>query len=250
MLASPAMLSPATTATASGRNSPISMVSAASATNRPFSVIERKKSGASAPGLDSELLTDTEISTGTAASTRSPAWLRRRPGINRSSERRKRGETAATGRRTTYGVVAGVGASATDIEALPGQRDEHVLERRPPDAIAGDGDPGVHARGDDLLRSDVAQQAGRRRAGGVHLGQAELPHHPSRLVGLIGLDGRLGGAVVAQLRARPLGDQPTDVHHAEVRAHRVDLAEEVARDQHGRPVTGQRPDQLPDLARA
>src|SRR4029077_15905203 len=121
------MLSPATTATASGRNRPISMVSAASATNSPFSVIERKKSGASAPGRDAELLIVTEISTGTAARTTSPAWLRRRPSISRSSDRRKRGETAATGRRTA--VEAGAGRSATDIEALPGQGDEHVLER-------------------------------------------------------------------------------------------------------------------------
>src|SRR3954470_444506 len=171
MLASPAMLSPATTETASGRNSPISMVSAASATNRPFSVIERKKSGASWPGRDSELLTDTEIRTGTAASTTRPAWLRRRPSMSRSSERRKRGETAATGRRTAW--RDGVGRSATDIEALPGQGEEHVLERGAADTVAGDGDSRVHAGGDHLLRGDLAQQPGRRRARGVHLGQAE-----------------------------------------------------------------------------
>src|SRR4029078_3912902 len=141
----------------------------------PFSVIERKKSGASSPGRDSELLTATEMSTGTAARTTSPAWLRRRPRISRTSERRKRGETAATGRRTTYGVGAGVGAgagrSATDIENLPGRRDKHVLERRPADPEAGHPDAGVHAGGDHLLRRDLAQQPGRRGARGVHLGQ-------------------------------------------------------------------------------
>src|SRR3954452_3296845 len=237
MLASPAMLSPATTATASGRNSPISMVSAASATNSPFSVIERKKSGASSDGRDSELLTDTEIRTGTAARTTSPAWLRRRPSISRSSERRKRAETAATGRRTTVG--AGVGRSATDIETLPGQRDEHVLERRSPDPEAGDPDAGVHAGGDHLLGRDLAQQPGRGGARGVHLGQAQLAHHPSGLVGLVGLDGRLGRSAVAQLRAGALGDQPADVHHAEVGAHLVDLAEEMARDQDRGAVPGE-----------
>src|SRR5215510_1810406 len=145
MLASSAMLSPATIATASGRNRPISMVSAASATNSPFSVIERKNSGASPSGRDSELFTDTEISTGTAASTSRPAWLRRRPSISRSSERRKRGETLATGRRTTAVV------SATDIETLTGERDEHVLQRRPADSESDHGHPGVYTRGHDLL---------------------------------------------------------------------------------------------------
>ena len=69
MLASPATESPATTDTARGRNSPISMVSAASATKRPFSVMDRKKFGASWPGCDSVLLTATEMRIGTPAST-------------------------------------------------------------------------------------------------------------------------------------------------------------------------------------
>src|SRR3954454_4472419 len=248
MFASPAMLSPATTDTASGRNRPISMVSAANATNSPFSVIDRKKSGASSPGWDSDVLTVTEISTGTAARTSSPAWLRRRPSISRSSERRNRGETAATGRRTA--VEAGVGRSATDIEALSGQRDEHVLEGRPTDPEAGDRHPGVHAGGDDLLRRDLAEQAGRRGARRVHLGQAQLLHDARGLPGLVGLHGGLGRPAVAQLSTGSLGDQPAHVHHPEVGAHLVDLAQQVARDQDRGAVAGQRPDQLTDLARA
>ena len=88
MLASPAIESPEIAATASGRKSPSSMVREASATNSPLSVIELKKSGPSSPRPGEETLTATEIRTGTVASTSIPPRLRRRPKINRSSERR------------------------------------------------------------------------------------------------------------------------------------------------------------------
>src|SRR4051812_534813 len=102
------------------------MVSAERATKRPFSVIERKKSGASSPGLEAVLLTAIAMKIGTAASTNRPIWLRRRRKISRSSERRNRVEGRRTGRvpEADRGPVT----SATDIEALPGQRYEDVLE--------------------------------------------------------------------------------------------------------------------------
>src|SRR4029077_10012551 len=100
------------------------MVSAARATKRPFPVMDRKKSGASWPGCETVLLTEIEIRTGTAARTSRPAWLRRRPTISRSSERRNRGDQATRGARTTVDGEA----SATDIEALSGQRHEQVLQ--------------------------------------------------------------------------------------------------------------------------
>src|SRR4249919_2845561 len=203
MLASPATESPETTETASGRNRPSSMVRAARATKRPFPVIERKKSGASWPGCDSVLLTETEIRTGTAARTSSPAWLRRRPNISRSSERKNRGDQAALGDRTT--VVGD--ASATDIEALPGERDEQVLERLPADPEAQHRDARVHAGGDDLLRGHLAEVPGGGARGRVDLGQAELGHHPGGVRGSVGLDGRLGVAAGPQLGARALGDE-------------------------------------------
>src|SRR5947207_14413780 len=115
------------------------------------------------------------MNTGTAASTASPAWLRRRPYISRSSDRKNLGENAATGRRTT---VAPCGTSATDIEPLPGQRDEDVLQRRPADPEAGHGDAGVDAGRDDLLRCHVADRPGRAGTCRVHAGQPELAHHP------------------------------------------------------------------------
>src|SRR3954454_5283741 len=142
MLASPATESPEIAATARGRNSPSSMVSAARATNSPFSVIELKKSGPPRSLPAEDTLTAMAISIGTPARTSSPAWLRRRLKINRSSDRRNRDD----GRRRVIGTVA----SATDIEALPRQRDEHVLERGHADPEPGDRHSPVHARGDHL----------------------------------------------------------------------------------------------------
>src|SRR6478735_9176671 len=122
MLASPAIESPEIAATASGRNSAISSVSDASATKRPFSVIELKKSGPPLSRPGEESLTATEMSTGTAASTRSPARLRRLTKISPSSERRNRVDT----RRGRQPLTS----SLADVDALPRQRDEHVLEGR------------------------------------------------------------------------------------------------------------------------
>ena len=104
---------------------PISIVSAASATKRPFSVIERKKSGASAARAgDGWLLTAIEMSTGTAASTTQPgqvaAAAEDQPQLGAQEPRRH----AAAARRRRARTVT----SATDIEALPGERDEDVLQ--------------------------------------------------------------------------------------------------------------------------
>ena len=82
----------------------------------------------------------TAIRTGTQASAASRAWLRRRPKTSRSSERSSRVDTARRARTAGAGVRSRTGAarqtceaSLVDIEALPRQRDEHVLEVRPLD---------------------------------------------------------------------------------------------------------------------
>jgi len=67
------------------------MVRAANATNSPLEVIEAKKSGPR-PGWGVDTLTAIAMRTGTEARTPIPAWLRRRPKISPSSERRKRVE--------------------------------------------------------------------------------------------------------------------------------------------------------------
>src|SRR5680860_201960 len=114
MFASPATESPAIVPMASGRNRPISMLSADSATKSPLDVIDAKKSGA-CPDLGVDTLTAIAMMIGTTAKIPSPAWFWRRPKISRSSERRKRVETCRSGR-----AAGEAASSAADIEALPG----------------------------------------------------------------------------------------------------------------------------------
>src|SRR6478609_6424406 len=178
MLASPATESPEMAATASGRNSPSSRVSAARDTNSPFSVIELKKTGPPLSRQGEESFTATDTRTGTAASTARPARLRRRRKIRRSSDRRNRVDGARPRRATP--------SSTADIEALPGERDEDVLERRGVDPEPGDGHALVHAGRHDLLRSDLAEHADRCRVRGAHLPQPELAHDPGGHLRLVG----------------------------------------------------------------
>src|SRR5262245_48816617 len=146
------MVSDAMAATARGRNSGSSIVSAARATNRPLLVMEAKKFGPSPPPvpLGGQIFTDTAMMTGTAARTARPAQLRRRPKISHSSERRNR-VLNGLGRAT----VAGATSSATDIEALPGQRHEQFLQIRGEHPEPAHRHPVVHQRGHHLLRRDV-----------------------------------------------------------------------------------------------
>src|SRR5690349_19863066 len=121
VLASPAIASPAMIATASGRNSGSSTASAASPTNRPLLVAWPTKPPLSPPSPLYFVASPMMI--GTAASTPSPAMLRRRPKINRSSEIRNRSDGPLDGATGTGRAI-----SAADTEALPGQVDEDVLQ--------------------------------------------------------------------------------------------------------------------------
>src|SRR3954452_15556017 len=183
MLASPATESPAIAATASGRNSPSSRVRDARATKSPFSVMEAKKSGPSPPRPGGETLTATAMSTGTAARTSSPAWLRRRRKISRSSDRRNLPDSLLPTRD--------VRASATDIEALPRQGHEHVLQGGGADAEPDHRDPLVDAGRHDLLRLDPAEPARRGPPVRSHVEQTQLGQDPGGGLRLLGLDGRL-----------------------------------------------------------
>src|SRR5215471_2628778 len=152
------MESPEMAATASGRNSGSSTVSAASATNNPLAVIESKKLGpppASGPEVS---FTTTAISTGTEASTAIPNQLRRRPKISTSSERKNRMPGIRGRRGAASGATGATGTSTADIEALPGQRDEHVLQVRPHAAEAADRHTGVHQGGHQRLRFRAPEQ--------------------------------------------------------------------------------------------
>src|SRR3954452_23307570 len=240
VFASPATASPDMAATANGRKSPSSIVSAARATKRPFSVMEGKKSGPS-PRCGADVLTATEIITGTAARTTRPARLRRLRKINRSSERRNRVEIRrGDGTRT----------SAADIEALPGQREEDLFQGGRPDAEAKNRDALVHARRDDLLGRDAVQPARRAAVLDAHVEESELGHDPAGLGRRVGLDDGFGLGTRAQLCGRALGDELPDVHHADVRADLFDLGQQMAGHEHGCAVIGQRRHQRPNLTGA
>src|SRR6476469_7889050 len=167
MLASPAIESPEMAPTANGRNKPSSIVRAARATNRPFSVIELKKSGppSSCPGV--ETFTAMAISTGTPASTSIPARLRRRWKISRSSERKNR----VDGRRR-----GATSASTADIEALPGQGHEDVLQRLATHLETGHRHSLVHERRHELLGCDPPDHAACRARRGVDVAESQLAH--------------------------------------------------------------------------
>src|SRR5690349_20725097 len=80
-------------------------------------------------------------SSGTSARPSSSTWLRRRPSTRRSSERTSR---SSEPRR-------GATVSTSDIEALPGQLDEDLLQVRPSHLEAQQVDARVHERGGHLL---------------------------------------------------------------------------------------------------
>src|SRR5262245_28547869 len=143
------MESPAIEATASGRNSGSSSVSAARATKSPLDVMPEKKSGPSAGPVGGLIFTAVAMMIGTAASTASPAQLRRRPKISISSDRSSRVLTrrGALARAARSAFTCG---STADIETLSGQGNEQILQvRRLSKPFHGYAR--VHERGDGLL---------------------------------------------------------------------------------------------------
>src|SRR5450759_561287 len=238
MFASPATESPEIVPTASGRKSPISRVSAANATKSPLDVIEAKKSGPR-PGRGVDTLTAIAMMTGTAARMPIPAWLRRRPKISPSSERRKRVEMRR-GARSPGALVASSPerrvlspvTSAADIEALPGEGHEQVFQAGPFDRKTCHGHTVVHEGYDHLLCGHFAQSTCSPARFGYHLGQPERPQHSRGILGAVGLDPGPGLAHGSHLGDRPLGEQHAHVHHADVGAHLLNLGQEMAGDQH------------------
>ena len=214
------------------------MVSAASATKRPFSVIERKKSGASLPGLRRGALD--RRSRSAPARRPGPAG---RPGCGaggrsagaRSEEprRHQRPRPADDARPVepqpltskpspvSETNTSSSGGRAT-TEARARRRRRAPARRRPSRAPPRRGD---RSRCPAVVRTSVRPSSPSTRAA-------------SR--GGVGLDRGLGGATGPQLGAGALGDQPARVHDPDVGAHLLDLGEQVARDQHRRAVAGQR----------
>src|SRR5450830_859150 len=234
-------------ATAIGRNSGISSTSAASATNSPLPVIRSRK-GADSPPLGGDARTAIARMTGTEIRISPPTQLRRRPKISHSSDRKN---LAGTGRLTRTGTCCPPGAtSAADIEPLPGELDEHLLEVPGEHLEPAHRHVTVHQRSHQGLRHDAVQHPGDQVAHRGDLGEAELGQHPRSAVRVRRAHRAARCGPGAQLRQRRLGDQPAKVHHADVGADLLHLGEQVGGQQHCRPGLGQLQEQGADLAGA
>src|SRR5450756_298854 len=161
-------------ATAIGRNSGISSTSAASATNSPLPVIRSRK-GADSPPLGGDARTAIARMTGTEIRISPPTQLRRRPKISNSSDRKN---LAGTWRLACAGTPCPAGAtSAADIEPLPGELDEHLLEVPGEHLEPAHRHVTVHQRRHQGLRHDAVQHPCDQVAHCSDLGEAE----PTRL---------------------------------------------------------------------
>src|SRR5450631_312784 len=244
-------------ATARGRNRPSSMLSEAKATNSPLDVIWVKKSGPR-PALGVDTLTVTAIMIGTSARMASPAWLRRRPKISRSSERRKRVETCRSGRAADDvdrqvpdpGVWALIGpafSSAADIEALPRHGDEQVLEAGTFDREPAHRHALLHQRHHNLVRGQRAQGADSHTGFERNVAQPQSAQYSRSILGTVADDPGSHLADGSHLGDRSLCQQRTHMHHPDMGAHLLDLGQEMAGDQDRGPVVGQGADEVANL---
>src|SRR5438874_12790650 len=139
----------------------------------------------------------TTMITGTSASTSSRAWILRRR--NRWC------------------------SSASNIEALPGERYEQVLERGPFDREPEHPDAAAHERRADLFRSRVGGLLGGDRSGGKAGHEAGVPQNGGGQVDVFGLHSQPGRRRSPERSKRVLDQQPTEAHHADVGAGLLDL---------------------------
>src|SRR5215472_9616702 len=242
-LASPAIESPETTAIASGSTSAIMMVMAMNARNTPLPASWSMKEDSGPPpprGAASRSAIPSRI--GRAASAASSARLRSRRKTRRSSERSRRSQAAAApGVLASWpaGVASGRAAvaSAVDIEPLPGQPDEQVLQVGPRGVQPGNADPCQH----ELTADPV---------GGLDVLEPEGAEHLRRLLGLRGADHDPAAVQGPHLLQRSLEDQPPGPHHPHVGADLLHLGEQVGGHEDGHAVGGDLADQAADLAGA
>src|SRR3954469_18429625 len=262
--ASPATASPAATDTASGRNSGSVTTSAVKATNSPFPAIDPMKAGPPSPPPrrpePPESRIATAMRTGTQASAPSSAMLRRRPNTSRSSERSSRNVSDGVPRAGTATVALrpvraarSAVRSLVDIEALPRERDEHVLEIGALHEQLADADPGEHELAVDGLRPHVAERGDEHAVPDVGLPQPGPGQHLDRTRHVLRTrhdDAQPGGGHVPQIAQRALRHQPPAAHDADVGADLLDLREQVRGEEDGRAFGGELPDERPDLSGA
>src|SRR6478672_2447733 len=196
--ASPATESPETTATASGSTSAIMRVIAMNARNTPLPASWLMKDDPASPpppprGAASRSAIPSR--TGRAARAASRARLRSRRKTRRSSERNRRSHPGtAPGVLTSWPAgrappAAGTAvASAVDIEPLPGQPDEQVLQVGPRGVQPGNSDAGQHEFAADPFGRLVRELGTDLTVGRLDVGQPERGQRRRRLAGLRGAD--------------------------------------------------------------
>src|SRR5215469_6209211 len=193
------------------------------------------------------------MSSGKQKTTSSSNWFRLRRKTSRSSEEKnlrypRTGRAASTSdARFGWGGASTTSVtSALNVESLPGQAHEDVFEAGGLHDQLADADARVHELGGDPLRLRLAELGGddavpRYRVGELHLGE-DL----GRRVHVGGSHADPGGMGAAQVRQRSLEDQLPGAHHPDVRAHLLDLGEQVRGDEHGYAVRRDLPDEGPD----
>src|SRR5260221_4736200 len=179
------------------------------------------------PGAGVLTHSTTPRKTGAPASTASIARLRGLRKTFRSSERNSRSQcrTGAACRRGLDAVTPV--ALAVDIEALPGQLDEQVLQAGPHGFQPGHGDARVDKLGVNRLRGVFAEGGANLPVGDCNVRQLELAEHLSRAGGVHAADQDPRLAAAAQLGERALEDHLAGAPDADVPANLADLGPQV-----------------------
>src|SRR5699024_4001897 len=238
--ASPAIETPATTATVSGRNNGVVITSAVTEANIPFWVTLAKKGGPwPCWGGSAENHTTTASNTGMTASAASIAQVRRRRNTSAISD-------ASRARVCSAGTV----------ESFPGQGHEELFQARTAHLETLHPHPRVHQRRHDVLRGrclpvrggDQFRTGGPGRSGRVRLRLQPEPGECRRSQAPVRgaqphtlLTGR------AQFAQCALGPEQTEVHHRCVCAYLLNLRQEVRGDENCCSAVGQALDQGPYL---
>src|SRR5699024_4189889 len=238
--ASPAIESPATTATVSGRNNGVVITSAVTEANIPFWVT-LAKNGGPWPGWggSAENHTTTASNTGITASAASIAQVRRRRNTSAISE-------ASRDRVCSAGTV----------EPFPGQGHEELFQARTAHLEILHPHPCMHqgrhhvlrgrrlpVRGGDQFRTGGPGWSGRVWLGGWVRCQPEPGERRRGQVPVRGAQPHTLLTGRAQFGHGALGPEQTEVHHRGVRAYLLNLRQEVGGDENCRSAVGQALDQ-------
>src|SRR4051812_26049794 len=121
-----------------------------------------------------------------------------------------------------------VASSASNIEALPGEGNERVLERGADGGEASHADAGHDELAIAVLGSVPVEAGEHGRALDAEVGETETREDLRGARGVVGLDAELRPSGGLELGERALGKELAEGHHGHVRADLLDLREQVA----------------------